>query len=376
MEYSSKFWESLYYKKNKITLENSSFSDSILGRLKPGEKILDVCSGNGRDSIFFKEKGLIVYSFDAIFHENIKDTGIHHKRLDLVSKSKYFNYSPNFFEHVYCRFVLHSIPEDLEDYILTNANWCLKEGGLFYIEARSDKGFISEKIDKHYRRLINIESLKNKLKNLNFEIIEQKEDSGLSNYKKDNPVLIRITARKKKYPIVSDPYKFMEIRIGSKYINKKDASELLLRFKKVMDINGLDFYLVFGTLLGAYRDKDFITHDKDIDVCLLEENRSVFMDLITSGIFSMYGIKVIRFGDELISLGYNETYLDVYLFDEKMDFYRCDAYIIDKNHISGGKNYIEFIGENFLTLNNIEWYLMEHYGDDWKTPIENKHAQF
>jgi ubiquinone/menaquinone biosynthesis C-methylase UbiE len=181
-EYDGSYWMNSYYKKNSITLQNSSFSNFISERLKSGEKILDVCSGNGRDSIFFKDKGLIVHSFDIISSNAIKNRGIHHKKFDLIKKSKYFSYSPNFFDHVYCRFVLHSLPENLEDYILTNSNWCLKEGGFLYIEVRSDRGKISKNIDQHYRRLINLEHLKNKLKNLNFEIITEKEDSGLSKY--------------------------------------------------------------------------------------------------------------------------------------------------------------------------------------------------
>jgi phosphorylcholine metabolism protein LicD len=168
----------------------------------------------------------------------------------------------------------------------------------------------------------------------------------------------------------------MEIRNESNYINKQDAATLLLKMKRILDINNIDFYLVFGTLLGAYRDSDFITHDKDIDICILEENRADVINIITSGILSMYGIKCVRCGDSLISVSYNETYLDIYLFDEKMDFYRCDAYLIDKRHIEGNSNYINFLGESFLTLNEIEIYLTEHYGENWNIPIKDLHAQF
>lgn len=376
MEYDNIFWENSYYRRNKITLENSTFSTFISEKIKPGDKILDICSGNGRDSIFFKKMGLIVHSFDLNFPEGLKEIGIHHRKLDLLKKHKFFSQSPNSFDHVYCRFVLHSIPENLEDYILVNSNWCLKKGGMLHIEVRSDKGQIPKKGDQHYRRLVNLKSLKDKLYNLNFEIITEKEDSGLSKYKNDDPVLIRIIARKKSDPGITDPYKFMEIRNEAKFIDKKEASELLLKLKRILDINQLDFYLVFGTLLGAYRENDFITHDKDIDVCILEEYKKEITDLITSGILSIYGIKLIRFSNDLISVSYNETYLDIYLFDEKMDFYRCDAYRIDKKHIEGKPNYIKFLGEDFLTLNHIEFYLNEHYGENWNIPIRDLHAEF
>lgn len=46
---------------------------------------------------------------------------------------------------------------------------------------------------------------------------------------------------------------------------KKEAQEGLNAFKRVLAEEQADYWLEFGTLLGAVRDNDFIKHDFDID---------------------------------------------------------------------------------------------------------------
>ena len=50
------------------------------------------------------------------------------------------------------------------------------------------------------------------------------------------------------------------------------ACELLENMKQILDKNNILFWLDFGTLLGAYRDKDFISYDCDIDIAILYED--------------------------------------------------------------------------------------------------------
>ncbi len=42
--------------------------------------------------------------------------------------------------------------------------------------------------------------------------------------------------------------------------------------KKILDEEGLSLWLAFGTLLGAVREKDFISYDDDIDFYMMEED--------------------------------------------------------------------------------------------------------
>ena len=49
---------------------------------------------------------------------------------------------------------------------------------------------------------------------------------------------------------------------------RKNALEVLSSFDKCMIENNYNYCLIFGTLLGAIREKGFITHDFDIDVAI------------------------------------------------------------------------------------------------------------
>ena len=46
----------------------------------------------------------------------------------------------------------------------------------------------------------------------------------------------------------------------------KGNKVLLFKLDEVLNQNGLQYWLNYGTLLGAYRDHDFINHDYDLDI--------------------------------------------------------------------------------------------------------------
>ena len=46
---------------------------------------------------------------------------------------------------------------------------------------------------------------------------------------------------------------------------RTEAVELLQRFTEALNAEGIDYWLEFGTLLGYYREHDFIAHDDDLD---------------------------------------------------------------------------------------------------------------
>ena len=76
-----------------------------------------------------------------------------------------------------------------------------------------------------------------------------------------------------KTPFIANILKKIKQKTINKYKAKKQQKQLKLYGKEALKKIDLAFkelnktyFLVYGTLLGAYRDKDFISHDVDIDI--------------------------------------------------------------------------------------------------------------
>lgn len=163
-------------------------------------------------------------------------------------------------------------------------------------------------------------------------------------------------------------------RINNGYLNKVDARYLLSNVCKIMYKHQIPHWLVFGTLLGAYRDKDFIEYDTDIDVGFLAEDRERIRELIRSGVFKKLGISFCREWDTLYSLRYRNEYLDIVFFESDGECYRNEKLKVQHFQLDEEPSAIEFLGEIYTTVHDIPAFLVAHYGENWKERIKNKHA--
>lgn len=157
----------------------------------------------------------------------------------------------------------------------------------------------------------------------------------------------------------------------TKKIDSKAVKYLLLKVKHVLDTNNIPFLLVFGTLLGAYRDGKFIEWDRDIDIAFLKEHKEKVLKVIKDGEFAFYEIMLIRDIGYLYSLVYKSEYIDFHFFEKRAHGYvsgGADEYVIKKDQIENPNSKIMFLGEEFNTVFSIEQYLVDQYGETWKTP--------
>ena len=69
------------------------------------------------------------------------------------------------------------------------------------------------------------------------------------------------------------PYKASIIRNRNKAYQANSLNTLAV-FDSCMRNNGIQYTLIFGTMLGAVREKGFIKHDMDIDVAMWVEDYS------------------------------------------------------------------------------------------------------
>lgn len=166
-------------------------------------------------------------------------------------------------------------------------------------------------------------------------------------------------------------YEPQTLYIGTKRIDKLKSKENLLLFKKVADEMNLSFSLSFGTLLGAIRENDFITHDEDIDLVVLEEDRSLLLDTLFE--LQKVGFKLIRYDRRgtVYSVMRNGEYIDVYLFWRLQNGIRkCfeNAVYPEKYFVELTKH--EFLGEMFNVPKEYLECLEFTYGENWRTPIQ------
>lgn len=209
--YWDKFYKQYGYKDN--IQNHSSFAQFCQSEIFINKQlnIIELGSGNGRDSIFFAKNNHNIVAIDqssvAIQIEQDRLLSNYKEKLTLKNADFILEDYSNYFDIdiFYSRFTLHSIEEKNENIILDKVYNSLKIGGLFCIEARTIKDPLygqGKQLEKHafftdhYRRFIDSDIFIKKVLNLGFKINYFLEKDNLSIYKNDNPVLMRIILEK------------------------------------------------------------------------------------------------------------------------------------------------------------------------------------
>lgn len=202
------YWDNYYG--NKLAKESpSQFATDILPKLEIGKCLADLGCGNGRDSLFFAANGLNVTAIDRSELAIYMLKAGNYERAEFICEN--FVNSDAFysrsFDYFYSRFTIHSIYAKEQHKLLKNVFYSLKPGGLFFIEVRSikdpifGKGTFVEKngyiYNGHFRRFIVLDELLKDLENAGFEIDSSQEQSGFAKFEDEDPVVIRVVARKK-----------------------------------------------------------------------------------------------------------------------------------------------------------------------------------
>ena len=104
----------------------------------------------------------------------------------------------------------------------------------------------------------------------------------------------------------------LELYYGRKQLDREVSKLNLLDFRQLLNHNQVPFGIIYGTLLGAVREGDFISYDEDIDVYILDENREKLLSLLFD--FRKTGFEVARYENSLLSIIRKGDYIDIYFF--------------------------------------------------------------
>jgi len=166
------------------------------------------------------------------------------------------------------------------------------------------------------------------------------------------------------------------IRHGTE-VNQDKAFELLVDTVEALKQYKIKYWLNWGTLLGLYRDKQFIPWDTDIDVTVHAENREHVWDKIAKEMkrkFCFVPQRELCYpGDcwfirdkEKIELNFVERVNNTYSYEPDRCDLACPVEYIENLTTLRIRDY------EFAIPSNPEEYLRRSYGDNWKTPIKNK----
>lgn len=199
-----------YYLQNQLKGSNPSlFAQFVMSYIRPNSNLLDLGCGNGRDSLYFHAKGIRVTGID-LSYESIKYLNEHYRTDNIIFICDDFVTSlaiyQQQYDYCYSRFTLHAINLDQEKELLKNVYTCLRDNGLFFVEVRSVNDEIygrGEPLGKdeyiyndHYRRFIVRDELVERIKDVGMEVLFVDENRGYAPLDKQDPVLIRLIARK------------------------------------------------------------------------------------------------------------------------------------------------------------------------------------
>ncbi len=171
-----------------------------------------------------------------------------------------------------------------------------------------------------------------------------------------------------------------KIRKAPLAIDKNDGIENLISAKKIFNELGVNYWLTDGTLLGYYREHDFIKHDFDLDIgCFIKDfNDEIIMKFLDEDwkLFKVLGKK---------DLGLEITFirdflkLDIFFFYAENGKYWHAAWDETKRGLNLIKYYYDpfelktdiFLNHEFSVPKDTLKYITTKYGKSWNEPIKN-----
>ena len=183
------------------------------------------------------------------------------------------------------------------------------------------------------------------------------------------------------YPLQITSHGIRSSRKSLKNIGSKKLAKFMNDIFVIFDKYNYDLIACYGTLLGIYRDNDFIPHDDDIDLLLITDNPDIFSEIDKNLLSSLenkdYAVEYrTKKSHEptfmQIYPKHLQTHLDIFigLIDKDEIFLAMENVLsrsIKKDIILPRKS-TKFLDYKIYIPNDAEEFLKERYGPNWHIP--------
>ena len=187
-------------------------------------------------------------------------------------------------------------------------------------------------------------------------------------------------------------YSYMYLPYSQKKRNKikgirhelfvKEGLNALRLFSESMNEAGIKYWMEFGTLLGAYRDNDFVPNELDLDMgVFLEDADKTYQVLVKAGFRLVREFHVVGECGLEQTYEYRGTTLDVMYFFKKNNQFYCTGAAFDLRDINGKPFFAQTTSHVFKPFDvsdftfkeieckvpaNIEEHLIEIFGEGFR----------
>ena len=162
-------------------------------------------------------------------------------------------------------------------------------------------------------------------------------------------------------------------------IDKDNALQNLTELNKIFCAHNIRYWIQDGTLLGYYREKDFIAHDNDIDIGVRwsEFTREIMFDILNQG-FVLDAVNGFIDNSLVISIRKREIPVDFYFYYTTSNGIYHSALL--KKPYANGRFRVDYSYQNFdvkeSTFLNCKCFVPENelyfietkYGKNWNIP--------
>jgi SAM-dependent methyltransferase len=203
-------WWPFYFGRAGATVSEqpSPFAEWVHERESGSQAIVDIGSGTGRDSLWFARQGRDVLGFDYIpaateragktavaegLPARFQTFNLYDLRQVLAAGGElaHRDQSPT----LYARFLVHALEDAGRHALWRIASMCLRRGGRFYLEFRTDENASAEKVyGEHFRKYLPGDQVVAEIESWGGAIEHREEGYGYAVYKDEDPHVCRLVA--------------------------------------------------------------------------------------------------------------------------------------------------------------------------------------